>query len=492
MPKTLTSFLTGLIALLWCVGAQAQYTVASLPSPKAQGQHHFVSDPDAHLSAGTVAQLDALSARIETETGAEFAVAVVDDYVGDSDFQFAMDLFTHWGIGKAGSDNGLLLFLAMERREYRFITGYGVEGILPDALLRRIGETYLVPYLRDGNVDMAVLAAAKAVQSVFLSPDHALELADMQVYQPTLWNRHATPLMRTLWVLALFAVAYAWMSRARERVLRRQGLDRAHYGAHPVWLTLITYLALLFVLSFLMLFLERLGAFYQMANLPGFAAGFGMLLIAFHYHYCNQYLAERTRDEKTRLDLRMAFTRLVSVPLLLCPLAYLAYPRLHSQRREAEARQTPPDLPGHWTRLHRDRISPDEAKKHLGPQHASEERIGARSFEIWQDAATAKIHLLPFPGAKAGQFSTCPECGGQTFGQPEVKVRQAPTRKSAGSGERVQTCRFCDHRVSLGMVVLAKLSEGSSSGSGGGGGSSSSGGSFGGGSSGGGGAGGRW
>ena len=445
MPKTLTSFLTGLLALLWCLGAHAQYTATSLPNPKAQGQERFVSDPDAHLSAGTVAQLNALSARIEAETGAEFAVAVVDDYVGDSDFRFALDLFTHWGIGKAGSDNGLLLFLAMERREYRFITGYGVEGILPDALLRRIGETYLVPYLRDGNVDMAVLAAAKAVESVFLSPDHALELQHLAAYQPTYWNRHAAPLERTLWVLGVFALAFVWISRARERVVARYGVERTHYGSHPFWFAVVSYIVLLFALTFLLMFLDAIDSVFRIVNLPVFAAGFGVLLLLYHHHMSSHYLSERTRDVKTSLDMRVAFSRLTAIPLLLAPLAWRAYYLLVTNSREARARETAPTRAGQWTRLHRDRITQKAAQGHLSPEQVCEERIGARSYEIWHDAGTGSSDVVAFPGAKARQFGACPECHAQALGKPEVKVRQAATRSREGAGERLQYCRFCDY-----------------------------------------------
>lgn len=494
MPKTLTAVFTGFIALLWCLGAHAQYTVESLPNPKSRGQDHFVSDPDANLSAGTVAELDALAARIEAETGSEFAVAVVNDYAGDSDFRFALDLFTHWGIGKRGADNGLLLFLAMERREYRFVTGYGVEGIFPDALLKRIGETYLVPYLQAGNTDMAVLAAAKAVESVLLSPDHALELANLTAYQPTFWNRHAGSLTQTLWVLGAFGLAFVWISRARERVVARHGVQRTHYGSHPFWFALVTYGFLLFLLTFVFLFTDSLDRFYQIRHLPGFAAGFGMLLLLYHYHMSRHYLGERTLDAKTRLDMQVAFARLAAIPLLLSPLAWRGYYVWARQSREARARQTPPTRPGQWTRLNRDALAQKAALAYLTPEQACEERIGARAYEIWQDAGTGSTQIVAFPGAKARQFSACPECHAEALGKPEVKVRQAATRSREGSGERLQYCRFCDYKLSLGMVVLAKLSDGSGAGGSGGagGGGSSSGGSFGGGSSGGGGAGGRW
>src|SRR5690606_9140844 len=97
--------------------------------------------------------------------------------VGEDDFQFALELFNTWGIGKAGADNGLLLFVATEKRAYRFITGYGMEAVLPDALLKRIGEGLLVPRFREGDYDGGVLAAMAAVKEVVLDPASAADLS---------------------------------------------------------------------------------------------------------------------------------------------------------------------------------------------------------------------------------------------------------------------------------------------------------------------------
>ncbi len=69
--------------------------------------------------------------------------------------------------------------------------------------------------MRAGNTDMAVLATAKAVESVFLSPTNEMELAGLQAYQPTFWNRHAAALEQILLVLAAYGVGFGWMSLAR-------------------------------------------------------------------------------------------------------------------------------------------------------------------------------------------------------------------------------------------------------------------------------------
>ncbi|VTP97307.1 Domain of uncharacterised function (DUF477) [Sphingobacterium daejeonense] len=122
--------------------AQKIYTVDQVPSPKEDGQDYFVSNPDHILDENTVALLDSISLDIDKTTGSEYAIVIVDDFEGDDDFQFAYDLFNKWGIGKSETNNGLLLFIGKNKRMYRFISGYGMESLFPDAYLKRVGESF--------------------------------------------------------------------------------------------------------------------------------------------------------------------------------------------------------------------------------------------------------------------------------------------------------------------------------------------------------------
>lgn len=492
MIKKVALFVGSLMGLLWCLNVAAQYAVQDIPNPKAQGQDYFVSDPDGNLSAGTRAELNDISIGIEKHNDSEFAIVVVNDYEGSDDFSFAMDLFAHWGIGKQGSNNGLLLFMSMDRREYRFITGYGLEGIFPDALLNQIALTYLVPYMKDGNTDMALLATAKAVESVFLSPTNELEFAQLQGYQPTFWNRHAAALEQSLLIMGLFAVAYVWMTQARKRVLKKFNLKVKAYKSPAFWYAFFTYLLLIFVSGFVILFSETHEQVYRMRNLPWFVAVFGALVLVYHYYGNRQLLKKSTKDSKMGLDMQVAYARSTLLPLLLTPFAYMAYFELNKQRKLASRRATPPNVPGEWTRVHRDTLKPAKLNTYLTELQQREEKLGAKSYEIWQAQGSEQFQLMDFAGDRSSDYTICPKCQGKTLKAPEIKVRQRATETATGTGERMQSCAFCDYTVSLGMVVLAKLSDSSSSGGSSGGGGSSSGGSFGGGSSGGGGAGGRW
>ena len=64
------------------------------------------------------------------------------------------------------SDNGLGILLVVDRREVRFVTGPGLEGVLPDALCKRIQMRYMLPYFREGDYSAGMVAGLRAVASV--------------------------------------------------------------------------------------------------------------------------------------------------------------------------------------------------------------------------------------------------------------------------------------------------------------------------------------
>ena len=90
----------------------------------------------------------------------------MEDIRGDDLFSFAHTLFSQWGVGRADSDNGLGILLVVDRREVRFVTGPGLEGVLPDALCKRIQMRYMLPYFREGDYSAGMVAGLRAVASV--------------------------------------------------------------------------------------------------------------------------------------------------------------------------------------------------------------------------------------------------------------------------------------------------------------------------------------
>ncbi|MDO5626104.1 MAG: TPM domain-containing protein [Pseudomonadota bacterium] len=508
--------------------ALAQALPGDPPSPRQQGQEYFVSDARGYLKPDTVAALNRISQHIEQQTGAEFAVVLAPRYSRASAFDEALALFNTWGIGKRGADNGLLLYAAMDSRDWHFITGYGLEGLLPDTALARLGERTFVPEMRAGRVDAAFLNTARAIEGILLAPDAAAELQRLGLVEVSFMARHRTLLMQLALIAAVYVGLLAWLRVASVRFRRAhgeaarpraalatllgtlaRGLKLVFFHAPMMLLAYVTVsgFAVLFAMLFAMLY-DELGfghggdsftalllwvAPNRPAALCWHMAGWGATAFYTLFFLERGRVDALAQDAVQRHLLRHAWQQRVGWLMLasawLWPMWWLSR---RAERRWQRYASAPPDGPGPWEFLGR-RGWPPQAPS---PAQRAEQACGARVYMPWRHVPTGEVHWRAHPGRAARRFGTCPGCGAQTFPErTEVVTVQSPTRSSTGVGRRQRVCVHCTHTVALGTVVLPRLSSdsgGSSSGSGGGSSGGSSSGSFGGGSSGGGGAGGRW
>ena len=142
------------------------YRPEQIPNVQRMDGSRYVSDPDGILSPAAVAHIDSVCASLRERGLAQVAVVAVDDIAGGDPFSFAVDLFRSWGVGSAKSDNGLGILLVKDLREIRFVTGGGLEGILPDALCKRIQLTYMLPAFREGDYSAGMVAGVGAAATI--------------------------------------------------------------------------------------------------------------------------------------------------------------------------------------------------------------------------------------------------------------------------------------------------------------------------------------
>lgn len=84
-------------------------------------------------------------------TSTEIAIVIVKN-TGDYDpYDYALKLATTWGIGDKKKDNGVLILWATETKKIRILTGRGIEGPLPDGIVKRIINTTIVPAFKQGQ-----------------------------------------------------------------------------------------------------------------------------------------------------------------------------------------------------------------------------------------------------------------------------------------------------------------------------------------------------
>lgn len=172
MKRTCTLLLILLcIPLLWA----AEYTVDQVPNVHQTDGRRFVSNPDGILSPETVSRIDTMLLGLQEANTSEVAVVALQS-IGNNDIDlFATDLFTRWGIGKQ-NDNGLLVLLVLDQRRITFRTGYGMEGLLPDAICKRIQTQYILPRFKEGNYDQGMLDGIATITRIITTPEAIEEL----------------------------------------------------------------------------------------------------------------------------------------------------------------------------------------------------------------------------------------------------------------------------------------------------------------------------
>ena len=155
------------ILSLWgCLFLHAkEYTIQEIPMVHLQDRTRYVSNPDGILSSSAVATMDKILYALEQKTGIQTLVVAVTDIKGGDCFEFAYQLGKQMGVGQKGRDNGLVILLSTDERCVQFATGYGLEGVLPDAICKRIQNRYMVQHFGKDDWDTGMVEGIRAVNS---------------------------------------------------------------------------------------------------------------------------------------------------------------------------------------------------------------------------------------------------------------------------------------------------------------------------------------
>jgi uncharacterized protein len=111
----------------------------------------WVNDFANLLTAEEKSKLETKIASFEKQTDIELTFAIVAT-LNDRDIEsFANELFKKWGVGKKDRNNGLLVVIAPNERQWRVEIGYGLEPFLTDWQSREFGEDNFKPNFKEGN-----------------------------------------------------------------------------------------------------------------------------------------------------------------------------------------------------------------------------------------------------------------------------------------------------------------------------------------------------
>lgn len=125
-----------------------------------------VNDLTGTLSAEQRAALEQTLAEFEKRKGAQIAVLLVPTTRPEPVAMFAVRVQESWKLGRKGVDDGVLLAIAKDDRELHIEVGYGLEGVLPDAIAKRIIEEDIVPRFKQGDFYGGIRAGTDRIMRV--------------------------------------------------------------------------------------------------------------------------------------------------------------------------------------------------------------------------------------------------------------------------------------------------------------------------------------
>jgi len=156
----------GILALVFVSGASAADLVA-VPPLKAR-----VTDLTGTLNAGQIASLEGELRAFELKKGSQIAVLMLPTTQPEAIEQYSIRVAESWKIGRAKTDDGVILVIAKNDHKLRIEVGYGLEGAIPDVTAKRVIREVIAPHLlandfyegiRDGTQALMNLIAGEAL-----------------------------------------------------------------------------------------------------------------------------------------------------------------------------------------------------------------------------------------------------------------------------------------------------------------------------------------
>ncbi|RAL23669.1 hypothetical protein DL240_05785 [Lujinxingia litoralis] len=157
--------LLGLIITFLSFAASSAFALSVEKVPNPRHTNAWVTDQANILSPTQEEELNTMLGELEAQTSVEIALVTLDTIDAGTPKDFATSLFNHWGVGKKGADNGLLVLLVMSERRLEMETGYGLEAVLSDGWLAATQANHMVPHFKKGNFGTGLTRGLAAINT---------------------------------------------------------------------------------------------------------------------------------------------------------------------------------------------------------------------------------------------------------------------------------------------------------------------------------------
>lgn len=139
-------------------------TLLAVDIPQRPEPPRLVNDFSNTLSSSQISLLEQKLIRYNDTTSTQIVVVMMSDLGMVPVADFAIAIGEKWGVGQKGQNNGAVILIkpkAPGSRGQAFIAaGYGLEGVIPDALAKRIIELEMIPRFKQddyyGGIDQGI------------------------------------------------------------------------------------------------------------------------------------------------------------------------------------------------------------------------------------------------------------------------------------------------------------------------------------------------
>lgn len=200
--KRILSIVTALLILTGTVVAE----IPDRPNPP-----RLVNDFAKVLNKSEYTNLENDLEQFARETSTQIVLVTVPDLEGNDPGDYAVRLGEKWGVGQKGENNGLVVLLkpktGTSRGQIFIATGYGLEGVLPDAVVNgTIIDNEMIPRFKQKDYYGGLVAGLKVIKDLASGEYTADE------YQQSVSKGGSTPFV---FIIMFFIIFLSIIGRGR-------------------------------------------------------------------------------------------------------------------------------------------------------------------------------------------------------------------------------------------------------------------------------------
>ncbi|MCD7975283.1 MAG: TPM domain-containing protein [Phascolarctobacterium sp.] len=139
---------------------------SAIPPKPSAADGIYVQDYANVLTATDKHQILSIGQDLDNKTHAQLAVLTIPSLNGEPIDEYALAVLRKWGIGDKTTNSGVLILIAMKDRQSRIEVGYGLEGVLNDALAGRIQDQVMLPFFRQGAYRQGIIQGYVTTASI--------------------------------------------------------------------------------------------------------------------------------------------------------------------------------------------------------------------------------------------------------------------------------------------------------------------------------------